>query len=62
MVLFIWSCFLNALFCGVTSRVFGFSVMREGYVNRASKAVKQLELTFTAVNWVARDMREQWHY
>jgi len=60
MSLSIRSCFLHALLYGVTSRVFGFSVMREGYVNRASEAVKQLELTFTAVNWVARDMREEW--
>jgi len=59
MVLFIRTCVLHALFYGVTSRVFGFSVMREVYVNRASKAVKKLELTCTVVNWDARDVREQ---
>jgi len=59
MVLFIRSCFLHALFYGVASRGFGFLVMREVYDNRVSNAVKQLELTFTKPNWVARDMREQ---
>jgi len=54
------SCVPHDILDGVASRGFGFSVMREGYVNRASKAVKQLELTCTVVNWDARDMREQW--
>jgi len=49
MVLFIRSCFLHALFYGVASRGFGFSVMREVYDNRVSNAVKKLELTFTVV-------------
>jgi len=61
MGLFIRSCFLHALFYGVASRGFGFSVMREGHDNRVIKAVKQLELTCTVVNWDARDTREQWH-
>ena len=60
MVLFFRTCVLHALCYGVTSRVFGLLVMREEYVNRVSKAVKQLELTCTVVNWVARDTREQW--
>jgi len=62
MVLFIRSCFLHALFYGVTSREFGFSVMREGYVHGVSKAVRQLELTCTVVNWDAPDTREQWQH
>ena len=60
MVLFIQSCVPHYFLDGVVSRGFGFSVMREGYDNRVSKAVKQLELTCTVVNWDARDTREQW--
>ena len=60
MVLFLRSCVHHDILDGAASRRFGFSVMREGYDNRASKAVKQLELTCTVVNWDARDMREQW--
>ena len=60
MALFIQSCFLHDLFYRAASKGCGFSVMREVYVNRVSKAVKQLELTFTVVNWVTRDTREQW--
>ena len=60
MVLFIRSCVPHDFLDGVASRGFGSSVMREGYDNRASKAVQQSELTCTVVNWDARDMREQW--
>jgi len=51
---------LSMLFLSCKKQGIWFSVLRDGYVNRASKAVKQLELTCTVVNWVARDMREQW--
>ena len=50
------SCVPHDFLDGVASRGFGFSAACEGYDNRASKAVKQLELTCTEVNWDARDM------